>query len=155
MDIRSKVAAAMAFHMVMWLAMLSLFAGLIGCAAAVYLAVAAVLPEALAALFAGLSLIGVFLILALVVGAAVRPSHRNKRAEHQPRVDNAVEQNLRPVIGDRATNWTKDHTGMAIVGALAAGTILTASPSLRHFLVRAAGPIVTRKAIRAVQDFTD
>ncbi len=149
------ISQVMSLNMLMWLTMLTFFAGLLACAAAAYLGMASALAPWLAALLTGLGLIGVFILLALLIKRALRPPAQEPKPEKVPRVDNAVEQNLRPVIGDRATDWTRDHSGMAIVGALAAGAILTASPKLRHFVVRAAGPIFTRKIINAVQDFTD
>lgn len=158
MDIQAKaahtVSLVMSLNMLMWLTMLTFFASVLSLAAAIYLAIAAVLGPALAALFAGLALLGVFIVLAVVIRMALRPAPKSTEKEREPRIDNAVEHNLRPIIGNRATDWTRDHTGAAIVGALAAGVILTASPKLRHFMVRAAGPILTRKAISAVQDFS-
>ncbi len=149
------ISQVMSLNVLMWLTMLTFFAALLSCAAAAYLAMATTLAPWLAALLTGLGLVGVFILLVLLIKAALRPPAQEATEEKTPRIDNAVEHNLRPVIGDRATNWTRDNSGMAVVGALAAGVILTASPKLRHFVVRAAGPIFTRKIIRAVQDFTD
>lgn len=160
------VSQVMSLNMLMWLAMLTLFAAILALATAMYMALASVLAPGLAALFTGLALLGVFILLAIGIGLGLRQATQSADKPEKPvekpvkkpaeaRADNTVEQNLRPVIGDRATEWTRDNTGLAVVGALSAGVLLAASPRLRHLLVRAAGPIVTRKAIRAVQDFTE
>lgn len=153
----------MSLNLLMWLSMLLLFSGIMFLAAAAYLAMAMVLAPALAALFTGLGLLVVFLLLAAVIFLALRAANRPApRAPAQPaaspaeppRGGDAIDHNLRPIIGARATDWTRDNTGIAITGALAAGVLLAASPGLRRFVVRSAGPIVTRKLINAVQDFT-
>lgn len=147
----------MSLNMLMWLTMLTLFAGIVTLAGAVYLAIAAVLAPALAGLLAGVSLLAVFVLLAvavrLVLRAQAEPPEPTTPAE--PRVDNVVAQNLRPVIGDQAVDWTRSNTDIVIAGALVAGVALAASPKLRRFVVRSTGPIVTRKAIRAAQDLAD
>ena len=40
-------------------------------------------------------------------------------------------------------------------GALAAGVLLAASPGARRLVTRAAGPMLTSKAIGAYKDFSD
>lgn len=149
------VSQIMSLNMLMWLTMLTLFAAILYLAAAVYMAIAMALGPPLAALLTGLSLLGVFILLVAVIVLALRQPDKTVAETAKPRVDNAVEHNLRPLIGNRATDWTRDNTGIAITGALAAGVLLAASPRLRHFVVRSAGPIITRKIIRSVQEFTD
>lgn len=159
MNIQAKIAQGltqlMSINMLMWLTMLTLFAAILYLAAAVYLGIAMVLGPALGALFAGLCLLVVFAVLATFILLALRKAEQATEKAAKPRVDNAVESNLRPVIGNRATDWTRDNTGAAITAAVAAGALLAASPRLRHFIVRATGPIITRKIIRAVDEFTD
>lgn len=155
----TAVTQAMSLNMLMWLTMLTLFAGLLCLAAAMYLALAAVLAPALAALFTGLALLGVCLLLVIGIRLALRAAAKPAAQPPQPRAgtptDNAIEHGLRPVIGNRATDWTRDNTDMAIAGALAAGVIVAASPELRHAVARAAGSIVNRRIGRAIQALAD
>lgn len=156
MNIKATLTQVISLNVLIWLAMLTLFAGLLACAAAAYLAMVQVLAPTFAALYTGLGLIGVFLLLVILLRRALAAQPKPPDAQPGlPRVDSTIEHNLRPVIGNRATDWTRDNTAMAIVGALAAGTIIAASPQVRHFVVRAIGPIFTRKIIRSVQEFTD
>ena len=155
MNIKGTVAQALSLNVLIWLTMLTLFAGLMACAASAYLAMAPVVTPALAALYTGLGLLVVFVLWLLVIQRILRTAPKPTVDTSESRDSGTLEHNLRPVLGDRATDWTRDNAGLAVVGALALGTVIAASPSTRRFVVRAAGPIFTRKLIRSVQDFTD
>ncbi|GAB3678808.1 hypothetical protein [Salinisphaera aquimarina] len=155
MSIKAKIVSALGLNVLMWLAMWMVFAGLMFCAAGAYMALADRLTPVQAALITGGGLIAVVAILGLCALVASRSNKGSSDSVLSDSPDNALEHQLRPMIGDRATDWAKHNTGMAIVGALSAGVILTASPRLRSTLVRAVGPIFTRKAIRAFQQFSD
>lgn len=141
----------MSLNMALWLIMLLLLAGLLCCAGAIYLALAAVWPQALAALVAGVVLLGVCTTLALAAWLAVR-----RRPEPQPAAqesDNSqpVEGSVRAVVGDQAINWARDNTGLAIAGAVAAGAVLGASPGLRRSIMRISRPVAQRAFEQAVK----
>ena len=88
-----------------------------------------------------------------------RTTHKSgssgKDSRELSRQDERIEDNLRPLVGDRAAQWTREHTGTVVVGALAAGILLAASPNARRLVTRAAGPVLTRKAMDAYKDFSD
>lgn len=147
--------AAYGLHMLAWLAMLIALAGVIFCAAGVYLAVAPALGAMPAAFVTGGSLLALLAAGLLVTMLAQSVAKHRQVKETRRNTDSILEQQIRPVIGDRATQWTKDNPGLAMVGALSAGVILAASPRLRSTLLNTAGPLLTRKTIRAVEKFTD
>lgn len=153
--ITQTLTRLMGLNMLMGLAMLTLFAGLLLLAAAAYMAMAMVLASALAALFTGLGLLAVFGLLAALCWPALRSSSATADTDAQPQDDNAVEQQLRPLIGDRAANWTHNNTEIVVAGALVTGVALAASPALRHFLLRTLGPLVTRQAINTLRDSSE
>lgn len=147
------VTEVMSLNMLMWLTMLTLFAGLLCVAAAIYMALATVVPAALAALIAGLVLIAVCAALAAAISRAVRgataPAAETTTASSgETNADTGVS----AVVGRRADEWVHDHSDLALAGALAAGVALAASPRLRHYVARTAGPLVARKVSRTVRD---
>jgi len=95
----------------------------------------------------------------LLVMVVQRTTHKSgssgKDSRDLSRQDERIEDNLRPLVGDRAAQWTREHTGTVVVGALAAGILLAASPNARRLVTRAAGPVLTRKAMDAYKDFSD
>jgi len=141
----------------MWLIMLLLFAGLLGCATAIYMALVIIWPHAVAMLVASLVLLVVCAVLALCIRHALRPS-QPAQSQPPPRgsdIDQAIEDNIRPIMGSRVTDWTRQNTELAIFGAVAAGLVLGASPRLRRIIMRASEPVLGRAFSRAVKDITD
>ncbi|MDA3942794.1 MAG: hypothetical protein PF694_04555 [Bacteroidetes bacterium] len=159
MSIKAKIAAAATAHMMLWLLMFILLAGILFCAWGCYLLIAATaLGPGVAALIVGGALIGLIVLVALIALASQKSNKRvaaSRTTQPNKTPDNMIEHQLRPVLGDRATDWAKQNTGVAVAGALTAGVVLAASPRLRALLVGAVGPLASRKAMQAAQRFMD
>lgn len=155
MSLKSKIAAAVSLHMIAWLAMLIALAGIVFLALGVFWLIAPPLGPGVAALIVGGGLLGLILVCTLVGVIIGRLRARSKRLAPHRSTDNRIEEQLRPVIGDRATEWAKANSGIAVVGALSAGVIIAASPSMRRLVYDAARPIIARKALQAMQGFVD
>jgi len=156
MNIRGPLSSLFSLNALVWLAMLTGFAALLCLAAAAWFAMAPALGAPLASLFTGLGLLVMAgLLVAVVQRSAHPPESDGKDSRQLSRQEARIEDNLRPLVGDRAAQWTREHTGTVIVGALAAGILLAASPGTRRLVTRAAGPVLTRKALDAYKDFSD
>ncbi|KEZ77384.1 hypothetical protein C41B8_10158 [Salinisphaera hydrothermalis C41B8] len=141
--------------MMAWLAMLIALAGIVFLALGVFWLIAPPLGAGVAALIVGGGLLGLILVCTLVAVIVGRLRARSKRLAPHRSTDNRIEEQLRPVIGDRATEWAKANSGIAVVGALSAGVIIAASPSMRRLVYDAARPIIARKALQAMQGLTE
>ena len=149
MNIRRPLSSLFSLNALVWLAMLTGFAALLCLAAAAWFAMAPPLGAPLASLFTGLGLLVMAVLLVVVVQRTTHKSGSSgKDSRELSRQDERIEDNLRPLVGDRAAQWTREHTGTVVVGALAAGILLAASPNARRLVTRAAGPVLTRKAIQ-------
>lgn len=156
MNIRGPLSSLFSLNALVWLAMLTGFAALLCLAAAAWFAMAPPLGAPLASLFTGLGLLVMAVLLVVVVQRTTHKSGSSgKDSRELSRQDERIEDNLRPLVGDRAAQWTREHTGTVMVGALAAGILLAASPGARRLVTRAAGPMLTSKAIDAYKDFSD
>lgn len=156
MNIRGPLSSLFSLNALVWLAMLTGFAALLCLAAAAWFAMAPPLGAPLASLFTGLGLLVMAVLLMVVVQRTAHKSgFSGKESRALSRQDERIEDNLRPLVGDRAVQWTREHTGTVMVGALAAGILLAASPGARRLATRAAGPVLTRKAMDAYKDFSD
>ena len=156
MNIRRPLSSLFSLNALVWLAMLTGFAALLCLAAAAWFAMAPPLGAPLASLFTGLGLLVMAVLLVVVVQRTTHKSGSSgKDSRELSRQDERIEDNLRPLVGDRAAQWTREHTGTVVVGALAAGILLAASPNARRLVIRAAGPVLTRKAMDAYKDFSD
>ena len=156
MNIRRPLSSLFSLNALVWLAMLTGFAALLCLAAAAWFAMALPLGAPLASLFTGLGLLVMAVLLVVVVQRTTHKSGSSgKDSRELSRQDERIEDNLRPLVGDRAAQWTREHTGTVVVGALAAGILLAASPNARRLVTRAAGPVLTRKAMDAYKDFSD
>jgi membrane protein implicated in regulation of membrane protease activity len=156
MNIRGLLSSLFSLNALVWLAMLTGFAALLCLAAAAWFAMAPPLGAPLASLFTGLGLLVMAVLLVVVVQRTTHKSGSSgKDSRELSRQDERIEDNLRPLVGDRAAQWTREHTGTVVVGALAAGILLAASPNARRLVTRAAGPVLTRKAMDAYKDFSD
>ena len=156
MNIRGPLSSLFSLNALVWLAMLTGFAALLCLAAAAWFAMAPPLGAPLASLFTGLGLLVMAVLLVVVVQRTTHKSGSSgKDSRELSRQDERIEDNLRPLVGDRAAQWTREHTGTVVVGALAAGILLAASPNARRLVTRAAGPVLTRKAMNAYKDFSD
>ena len=156
MNIRGPLSSLFSLNALVWLAMLTGFAALLCLAAAAWFAMAPPLGAPLASLFTGLGLLVMAVLLVVVVQRTAHKSGSSgKESRELSRQDERIEDNLRPLVGDRAAQWTREHTGTVVVGALAAGILLAASPNARRLVTRAAGPVLTRKAMDAYKDFSD
>ena len=148
MNIRGPLSSLFSLNALVWLAMLTGFAALLCLAAAAWFAMAPPLGAPLASLFTGLGLLVMAVLLVVVVQRTTHKSGSSgKDSRELSRQDERIEDNLRPLVGDRAAQWTREHTGTVVVGALAAGILLAASPNARRLVTRAAGPVLTRKAM--------
>lgn len=156
MNIRGPLSSLFSLNALVWLAMLTGFAALLCLAAAAWFAMAPPLGAPLASLFTGLGLLVMAVLLVVVVQRTTHKSGSSGKDNRElSRQDERIEDNLRPLVGDRAAQWTREHTGTVVVGALAAGILLAASPNARRLVTRAAGPVLTRKAMDAYKDFSD
>ena len=156
MNIRGPLSSLFSLNALVWLAMLTGFAALLCLAAAAWFAMAPPLGAPLASLFTGLGLLVMAVLLVVVVQRTTHKSGSSgKDSRELSRQDERIEDNLRPLVGDRAAQWTREHTGTVVVGALAAGILLAASPNARRLVTRAAGPVLTRNAMDAYKDFSD
>ena len=156
MNIRGPLSSLFSLNALVWLAMLTGFAALLCLAAAAWFAMAPPLGAPLASLFTGLGLLVMAVLLVVVVQRTTHKSGSSgKDSRDLSRQDERIEDNLRPLVGDRAAQWTREHTGTVVVGALAAGILLAASPGARRLVTRAAGPVLTSKAMDAYKDFSD
>ena len=156
MNIRGPLSSLFSLNALVWLAMLTGFAALLCLAAAAWFAMAPPLGAPLASLFTGLGLLVMAVLLVVVVQRTTHKSGSSgKDSRELSRQDERIEDNRRPLVGDRAAQWTREHTGTVVVGALAAGILLAASPNARRLVTRAAGPVLTRKAMDAYKDFSD
>lgn len=156
MNIRGPLSSLFSLNALVWLAMLTGFAALLCLATAAWFAMAPLLGASLASLFTGLGLLIMAALLMVVVQRTANPPESGGQENRQlPRQDQRIEDPLRPLVGDRAAQWTREHTGTVVVGALAAGILLAASPGARRLVTRAAGPVLTSKVIDAYKDFSD
>lgn len=153
MNVRSKIAAAVSLHMMAWLAMLIALAGIVFLALGVFWLIAAPLGAGIAALIVGGGLLGLILVAAVTGLIVVKTRDKARRSEAERNApDERVEEQLRSMIGDRATEWTKANTGMAVVGALSAGVLVGASPGLRRLIYDAARPFLSRQTMQDLSD---
>lgn len=154
MSIKSKIATAYALNLMAWLAMLTVLVGLVFVAAGIAMLLAPLIGPAIAALIVGGGLIVLIGLVMAIAWLANRPQHKPGHAPVPQRTpDTMVENQLRPVLGDRATDWVKSNSTITLVGALSAGVIIAASPGLRRLVYEAGKPIIARKALRSMQDF--
>ncbi|MBL7252619.1 hypothetical protein ACLD02_16600 [Alloalcanivorax sp. C16-2] len=153
MNLRRPLSSLFSLNALVWLAMLTGLAALLCFATAGWLALAPRVGAPLASLFTGLGL----LVVAVLLGLGVRRlavGRAQAEPPAPPPVEARLEDSLRPLIGDPALRWTREHTTVVALGALAAGVLIAASPGTRRFLTRTAGPVLTRKAIDAYRDFS-
>lgn len=152
MNLRGKISSLFSLNALVWLTMLTSLAALLCVASAAWLAMAPHVGAALAALYTGVGL----LVVAVLLGWAVKSltAKQDAPAESAAQSEPRLEQSLTPLIGARAADWTQRHAGVVMVGAIAAGVLIAASPGTRRFLTRAVGPVVTRKALEMYQDMT-
>lgn len=159
MSVRDKATQAvtqlMSLNALMWLTMLTCLAGVLFLATAIYLTIAAVAAPALAALVAGLALLVLFVLQVALIRWATRPApDRGAAQPAESRTDRTAESSPGPVNTKGLADWSRNNADVATAGALVVGIALAASPGLRHFVVRAAGPVVIRKCSRLLRDFT-
>lgn len=145
MNLRGKLSGLFGLNALIWLAMFVVLAALLCLATAAWLALAPAVGLAWASLITGLGLLVVAAALILWLARA----GRTPPVEEPPPLSAEVslEESLRPLIGDRAVEWTRRNGPALTVGAFAAGVIVAACPSARRALTRAAGPVVTRRAL--------
>lgn len=163
MSVKSKVAAAVSLHMVAWLAMLVVLTGIIFLGIGGYGLLVPRLGAGAAGLIVGAVLIGA-VALAGLVGWAIAapkakpaPKPRSAPADRAPTAgaEGGFESKLAPLVGRRASAWTREHTGLALLGALSAGVAVSTSPALRRILYDAGRPIVTRKVYQFLERLID
>lgn len=157
MNIRAKLASALAVNMLFWMLMLLATAGVLALVSALYLTIEPQIgaPGAIAA--SGAALLFIVLMLSLgffgtVQSSAHEPS--SAAADQSPEPE-SLDAQIRPIIGDRAADWARDNTGSAMMAALAAGIVVSASPSLRGTLLRVVEPPLRRQAARIIKRYTD
>lgn len=153
MNLRAKGAGLLAVNMLFWLLMLLAGAGVLALAGALYLALEDVIGQAGSAACAGAALLAVVVILALAIYQMVKPRSDNPAASDPQSA--SVDDQIRPVIGDQAAEWAREHRGTALLGVAAAGVVVAASPSLRGALLRIVEPPLRQQAARVINRFDD
>lgn len=149
--------------MLAWLAMLVVLTGIIFLAIGGYDLLAPPLGAGAAGLIVGAVLICAVVLAGLVgwANAALKsrpaPRPRSAPAGRAPTAgtEDGLEARLAPLVGRRASAWTREHTGLAILGALSAGVAVSTSPALRRILYDAGRPIVTRKVYQYLERLID
>jgi hypothetical protein len=102
--------------------------------AALYLALQEVLGAPLAALVIAGGLVFVAALLVLSIKVFVLRPGRPGPEPTQPD-GRAAAAKLGEMLGEEAGAWTKQHPGMAMVAALAAGFVVGTSPKIRAILL--------------------
>lgn len=145
MNLRGKLSGLFSLNALIWLAMFLALAAVLCLATAAWLALAPLVGLAWASLITGLGLLAVAAALVFWLAHA----GKTPPAEEPPAVsaELTLEESLRPLIGDRAVEWTRRNGTVLTVGAFAAGVVIAACPSARRALTRAAAPVITRKAM--------
>ena len=160
-SIKEKIIRVLSLNVVLWLLMLLVFSGLLMCTAGIYLWLGQHYSQVEALLLSGGGLVGVVALLLICVllssrrKPATAPAAASEKKPVNSTPDNAIEHQLRPILGNQATDWAKRNRGLAIAGALTAGVVIAASPRTRALIAGAAGPIFTRKAMQMFERMTD
>ncbi|RJS94660.1 hypothetical protein [Salinisphaera sp. Q1T1-3] len=162
MSIKSRVAAAISLHYLIWLALFVVIIAIAFAATGLFLWLQPTFGPAAAAftvagsllVLLGLGLLTIWLISALRRRAR-KHGHLVEEPSH-PQSETFLEDQLRPVLGDRAMQWARANPGLLTAGALSAGVLLAASPALRRTLMFTARPILVRRGLSALVDrFSD
>jgi hypothetical protein len=146
-NLRARLSSLFGLQALIWLTMFTGLAALLCVAAAAWLVMAPRIGAPLAALLTGLGLLAV----AVLLGWVVKKASDGKPAAEP---ETPLEQGLAPLIGERAADWTRRNPGLVVIGALATGVLIAASPGTRRFLTRTAGPVLTRQALDAYRDLS-
>jgi hypothetical protein len=155
LKLKKILAGLVSLHLLARLAVLVAFAGIAFIALGCYWLLAAALYPWAAALVVGGGLI-LLLLIVILVGVLAASGGRRKRPPESPAdAERRIEEKLRPEIGEQATQWTKRHTGLAMIGALAAGIVVATSPDTRRTIYAAARPLVAQKVLRIMRRFSD
>lgn len=151
MNVKARLAELFTLNGLIWLPLLIGIAGVLGCAAAGYLALAPIWGPAWAALCAGLGLLMVAGVLTWLV------SRRLAVPPPQPVEEGQAGQ--APTAwqpwADEAASWVRTHQSEALLGAAAAGALLAASPTARRALSRTVAPLVMRGATQLISTLSD
>ncbi|HLQ86490.1 MAG TPA: hypothetical protein VK110_10095 [Salinisphaeraceae bacterium] len=158
MSIQTKAARGisllLSLNVFVWLTMLLFFAGILFLAMAAYMSMAIALGPPIAALLTGVGLLVLcFLLVLLLYLTALRAPAKERRTA--PPTTPTEQEPLEAVVGPRAAGWLRNHTDAAIVAALLTGTALSASASLRHMLIRTAGPTAIRGLSRVIRKLSE
>lgn len=159
MNLKKSILAAFSLHMLAWLAVLVVFAGIVFLALGCYWLLTFALSPGAAALIVGA---GLLILVAVIILAGVLTVSRARRkrlaekhdARQRHQSDQRFEDKFSAAIGEQATEWTKEHTGTAVIGALSIGILLAASPTTRRLVCDAARPLITRQAARFMRGMT-
>lgn len=150
------VSQILGINTLMWLTMLVLLAGILFLATAACMAIAIVLPLAVAALVTGVILLIVFGLLALLTRRVIRtPANQGTGKSAESRTDDNTGHEPATGIGQHTVDWARNNPDIAIAGALATGIALSASSNLRHFAIRTAAPILVRNVFGTKQNSTE
>lgn len=161
MSIKSRIATAVSLHYLVWLALFVVVLALGFAAVGLDLLLVPQLGAPAAAFVTGGALLGLLVVCALVAWITMRirgrARHGTTRHDNEPHSasEDFIEQQLRPIIGERATVWARANPGLLAVGALSAGVALAASPVLRRTLFMTARPILIRKGLSAITSRDD
>lgn len=149
MSVKAKAAQVFAFNGLIWVPILVGVAAICFFAFAGYLALVPIWGEVIAAAATGGALTVVaglisYALALLIAPKAVAPPPP-QQAETSNSVPASIDEAVRPVIGDAASDWIENNALQASLGALAVGVAIAASPKLRNSITRIAGPLAARK----------
>ncbi|MDN5862036.1 MAG: hypothetical protein L0H19_01165 [Salinisphaera sp.] len=149
--LKAAITRLILANAVSWLLWLTVFLAIVYCSAAAYLAISIALGPALAALLTGVGLLALVALPTAIYYTATRQRAARPRQLPAKAAKQTQSQALAPVTGEPVADWARAHTGQAMLAALAVGTVIAASPSVRRTLIRAAAPMAVRGLLRALQ----
>lgn len=151
--LKKAVLGLVSLHMLAWLVMLVAFAGIVFLAAGVYGLLATTLVPWAAALIVGaiLLLLVTIIVLLVAIMALRKPKKPRKKDQTQAGHEPRLEEELEAALGKQTTQWARDNTGLAMLGAAAVGLLLATNRESRKVVCDAARPVATRKVMDIIQ----
>lgn len=147
--VRLALMQVMSLNMLMWLTMLTSFAGIVLLAAAAYMALAAVLTTALAALFVGIAMMLVGVVLTLLIRWVMsRTPAGATTVQTKTRTGHMHANGIAATIRRYAAICTRRDNDAVLAGVLLAVIALSTSPGLRRLVLHNATRILRRAMTR-------
>lgn len=157
MGVQKKVATGLTLATLACIAILGLLVGFVFIMLGIFWLLVPLVGYGYAGLIVGAGIIGLILTTGLLIFLLKRIMDRRQQETEAAAstTDNFIEEQLRPIMGHEALEWTKSHRGWVIGGAVSVGFILAVSPRTRRVLLDAATPLLSRKTLEIIQSLTD